>query len=135
MAIRNRFIQVYETDMMGIVHHSNYLRLCEEARVQWFVSQNILGVTKEDVFSLTVVTAQVFYKKSLKYADYASVDLQIKVEGARLFIEYKILNGENELCALAETIHCSMDQNFKPTRLNSELVKKVKESPWKETWL
>lgn len=136
MAIRNRFIQVYETDMMGIVHHSNYLRLCEEARVQWFMSKNVLGVSKEDVFALTVVSAQVLYKKSLKYADLANIDLQLKTEGARFFIQYKIFNQKNELCVLAETIHCSMDLNFKPTRLSAELINTVKkEASWKETWL
>ena len=29
-------VQYYETDQMAIVHHSNYIRWFEEARVDWF---------------------------------------------------------------------------------------------------
>ena len=28
-------IQYYETDKMGITHHSNYIRFMEEARIDW----------------------------------------------------------------------------------------------------
>ena len=28
-------VQYYETDQMGIVHHSNYIRWFEEARIDW----------------------------------------------------------------------------------------------------
>ena len=28
-------VQYYETDKMAIVHHSNYIRWFEEARVDW----------------------------------------------------------------------------------------------------
>ncbi|NLB15722.1 MAG: acyl-CoA thioesterase, partial [Clostridiales bacterium] len=28
-------VQYYETDQMGIVHHSNYIRWMEEARCAW----------------------------------------------------------------------------------------------------
>ena len=29
-------VQYYETDKMGIVHHSNYVRWMEEARIDFF---------------------------------------------------------------------------------------------------
>ena len=28
-------VQYYETDKMGLTHHSNYIRWMEEARVAW----------------------------------------------------------------------------------------------------
>ena len=31
----NRRVKYYETDRMGVVHHSNYLRLLEDARMDW----------------------------------------------------------------------------------------------------
>ena len=31
----SRIINYYETDKMGIVHHSNYIRFLEEARSRW----------------------------------------------------------------------------------------------------
>ena len=30
-----REINYYETDKMGVVHHSNYIRFLEEARCRW----------------------------------------------------------------------------------------------------
>ena len=30
-----REINYYETDRMGVVHHSNYIRFLEEARCDW----------------------------------------------------------------------------------------------------
>ena len=30
-----RMVYYYETDRMGIVHHSNYIRWFEEARLDW----------------------------------------------------------------------------------------------------
>ena len=30
-----RIINYYETDRMGVVHHSNYIRFLEEARCRW----------------------------------------------------------------------------------------------------
>lgn len=31
----SRSVNYYETDQMGIVHHSNYIRYFEEARLHW----------------------------------------------------------------------------------------------------
>ena len=35
-------INYYETDRMGIVHHSNYIRFFEEARIDYLNGLNIL---------------------------------------------------------------------------------------------
>ena len=36
-----RKINYYETDKMGVVHHSNYIRFLEEARCRWLEELNI----------------------------------------------------------------------------------------------
>ena len=36
-----RNINYYETDKMGIVHHSNYIRFMEEARIEFMKKMNI----------------------------------------------------------------------------------------------
>ena len=35
MSVYSHRVQYYETDRMGIVHHSNYVRWMEEARVDF----------------------------------------------------------------------------------------------------
>ena len=37
-----RMVYYYETDRMGIVHHSNYIRWFEEARLDWMKQTTIL---------------------------------------------------------------------------------------------
>ena len=34
-------VQYYETDRMGITHHSNYIRFMEEARTEWMESMGM----------------------------------------------------------------------------------------------
>ena len=41
MYIFERKINYYETDKMGVVHHSNYIRFLEEARSRWMESFNL----------------------------------------------------------------------------------------------
>lgn len=144
MLIYSRSIHVYETDLMGIVHHSNYLRFCEEARVQWckkFVDQSSevemtnAGFEYGDIYGLTVVETKVQHKSPLKYNDTFHIEMQSQISGATLTFQYKITNGKN-LCALGETIHCSVNKDLKPKRLSKKLFEAVKkENKWTETWL
>lgn len=132
--ILKRNIHVYETDLMGIVHHSNYLRLCEEARVEWCRKIGGLGLDDKEVFGLTVVETRVRHHKPARYADVVEIEIQSKIEGVRIFFQYKIRVARQVVCT-AETVHCNIDINFKVKRLNPELIKKVEKEVWTETWL
>ena len=39
--VYKHIVQYYETDMMGFVHHSNYIRWMEESRVDYLRQINI----------------------------------------------------------------------------------------------
>ena len=60
----------YETDSMGIVHHSNYIRWMEEARV-WILQQ--MGIPFAEMEKLgimiTVISAECRYKMPLTFDD------------------------------------------------------------------
>lgn len=139
MSIYRRKVHVYETDLMGIVHHSNYVRFCEEARVDWLIQKGILDLSPSTVYLLTVIDIRFKYIKPLRYREEFSIQLQIKAVGVKLVIQYKIFNSANVLCALAETVHCSINEAFKVLRLDQKMLQKIsshqKESPWTETWL
>lgn len=134
MLIYERHVNVYETDMMGIVHHSNYLRFYEEARVEWCKQKKMLGSHKEAVFGLTVVETRVRHIKPIQYGDLFKVQVQVKAEGVRLFFQYRLYVNE-VLMSTAETVHCSLNLDFKVKRLDSELLKTVESEVWTETWL
>lgn len=135
MFIYKRFLFVYETDLMGIVHHSNYLRFCEEARIEWchrFINykalESELGHKDQHVFDLTVVSTQVEHKKPLVYRDEFKIEMTAQIKGALLHFSYSIKNGNDETCALAFTSHCRVLANFKPARLPAHILKAVKDS-------
>lgn len=138
MFIYSRPVHVYETDLMGIVHHSNYLRFCEEVRLQWskkYVDHTEDKSIEENIFALTVIETKVKHKLPLKYGDTFQIETQARVEGAVLTYQYKIKNN-NLLCALVETSHCSVTKDLKPTRLSKKILNAVKkENKWTETWL
>ena len=129
-----RHVHVYETDLMGIVHHSNYLRFCEEARVDWCKKKGLLGAGEKAVFSLAVFETKVKHVRPAKYSDLIRFAMQVRVEGARIIFQYKLFVKERVVC-LAETVHCNLDENLKVKRLNSELIKMVENELWTGTWL
>ena len=56
MYVYKHRVQYYETDEMGIVHHSNYLRFCEEARVAWAHDRGIMDYQKKGSAALFAVS-------------------------------------------------------------------------------
>lgn len=133
-----RKVHVYETDLMGIVHHSNYLRFCEEARVAWCKQKGVLlNKTSDDrhsVFGLTVYETKVKHVFPMKYDDKFEFKIQVKVSGAKIIFQYKILVGLKLVC-LAETSHCNLGSDLKVKRLNPDLIRIVEREIWTETWL
>ncbi len=129
-----RQVHVYETDLMGIVHHSNYLRFFEEARVDWCKKRGLLGGDEKAVFSLAVLETKVKHVRPAKYSDIFQISIQAKISGARVIFQYKLV-VEEQLVSLAETVHCNLDAQLRVKRLNSELIKMVENEIWTGTWL
>lgn len=109
-------IQYYETDKMGITHHSNYIRFMEEARVDWldkigwnFAKLESMGLTSP------VLSVKCEYKKSTTYSDVILIKLSLEsYNGIKMKIKYEMTNKEtNEVVAIGETQHCFLnDKGF-----------------------
>lgn len=124
-----RKINYYETDKMGIVHHSNYVRYLEEARC--YVLDKI-GMPYKDIENagilIPVLGVNCEYKYPAKFEDTIVIDVQFKkYNGIRMEMKYTITDKETKkLIMNAETKHCFTDENMKPIQL-----KKVKPD-WNE---
>jgi len=128
-------VQFYETDTMGVVHHTNYLRFCEEARVAWAHSVGLIDYQKpESASHFAVLETRVKHVKPSFFGDVLTVELQVKMEGIRIYFQYKI-QKESEIISLAETTHVSLDKNLRPQRLTQEFKNVMETLVWKETWL
>lgn len=101
--------QYHETDQMGIIHHANYVKWMEEARLA-YLEELGLGykqVENEQVFS-PVVSVAVQYKSPVRFADEVEIKVFVKEYTAvKLELAYEFFNKTaNQLCSTASSVHC-----------------------------
>ncbi|MBU5488639.1 acyl-CoA thioesterase [Clostridium sp. MSJ-8] len=110
----------YETDQMGIVHHSNYIRYFEEARID-LMRQVGLDCKKLEELNIIIPVLDAYgqYKKSVKFDDEVVIYTKLtKFTGVKLECSYEVRFKEtNEIAAIGHTSHCFVDENFKPFSL------------------
>ena len=128
--VYERKINYYETDKMGVVHHSNYIRYLEEARSRWMED---LGISMESVEEngFTIPTLEVFCKYKSHVTSGDTIILEPKVtefNGVRMKVEYKVIdkNTGKEIIE-AWTKHCFTDIALKPINIkkNNEKIYKI----------
>ena len=65
-----RRINYYETDRMGVVHHSNYIRYLEEARCSWLDALGMpFSLLEENGITIPVLGVNVTYKHHVTFDD------------------------------------------------------------------
>ena len=119
-----RVVKYYETAQMGVVHHSNYIRWFEEARVEFMRNAGISYKTMEDEgIQIPVVTVSCKYKSPAKFDDTVIVRVWIKkFNGIIVEISYEVADKESgEVRVTGESSHCFVnDTTFKPINLKRE---------------
>jgi len=115
-----RKINYYETDKMGIVHHSNYIRFLEEARCRWLESvQMPFYVMEENGVTIPVLGVNCIYKNYVTFGDTILIKPYVKeYSGVRMTIGYEVTEKETgKTVIVVETKHCFTDKNLKPINL------------------
>ncbi len=118
-----RKVQYYETDRMGLVHHSNYLRWMEEARTDLLEQ---LGLPYDRIerqgILIPVLDASCEYRISFRYGE--SFRVRVVPEsfsGIKMSLNYEIYGGEDgKLHATGHTGHCFLDRGMKPVHLKRD---------------
>lgn len=115
-------VQYYETDRMGITHHSNYIRWMEEARADFLEKKGwpYERIEEEGIIS-PVISVDCRYKKPTTFAD--EVDIEVSVlefNGVKLKIGYVMKLGEETVCE-GESMHCFLNKEGKPVKLSKVL--------------
>lgn len=111
-------VQYYETDKMGVTHHSNYIRWMEEARVDFLEKKGwpFDRLEKEGIIS-PVISVNASYKKPSRFSDKVDIDVSvIEFSGVKLKIRYRMFLGEELICE-GESGHCFVDDKGIPLRL------------------
>ncbi|MEK4647494.1 thioesterase family protein [Exiguobacterium sp. FSL W8-0210] len=113
-------VRYAETDMMGIVYHSNYLVYLELARTELIQSLGLNYKEMEDAGYVSPVTnVNLDYKRSLTYGDTAVVTVWIDhYDGLRTIYGYTVKHPDGKLAVSAKTTHVVVKkENFRPIRL------------------
>ena len=115
-----RNINYYETDKMGVVHHSNYIRFFEEARCQFLKNANLpYDMLEEKGIMSPVLGVSCKYKRHVTFGDTIQIETSIKeFSGVKFTVQYKVYNkNTGELCVEGESNHCFTDSNLKPLNM------------------
>jgi acyl-CoA thioester hydrolase len=118
-----RTAHYYETDKMGIVHHSNYIRWFEEARIHFLAEAGYpYEKMEENGVMIPVQSVKCEYKNAVKFGETVLIVLKVEeFNGFRFRISYKIVGKETgDLKVTGESSHFFTDMNLKPLRTKTE---------------
>lgn len=126
MTVYEHEAQYYETDQMGIIHHSNYIRWFESARIQAMKEVGIDYAKCEEMgFISPVMEVTCTYKSMVHFGDVVLVYARlVEYSGVKFYIEYEVRNKETgELCTTGKSKHCFADKNGRPISLKRSYPK------------
>jgi len=108
-------IQYYETDKMGITHHSNYIRFMEEARIHFLKEAGwpYDKLEEEGVIS-PVVGVTCDYKKTTTFPDELEIVVVVlEVSPVKFRLGYTMTVSEKIVCTATST-HCLLSKDGRP---------------------
>lgn len=103
----------HETDQMGLIHHANYIKWLEEARIYFMDSLGFSYKKMEEAHLLSpVLGIEIEYKTSVCFDEVVYIIVKIlKYAGVRLELSYEIIRKDDgKLCAVARSRHCFLKQ-------------------------
>jgi acyl-CoA thioester hydrolase len=119
-------VRFCETDLMGIVHHSNYLAYFEAGRVEWLRRR---GVTYVDWAAqgmhLPVVEASVRYRAPARFDDVIAIETRlVELRAASLRFEYRMerQNEPGELLAEGFTRLACVNEHHAVQRFSTAVL-------------
>ena len=118
-----RKINYYETDKMGITHHSNYVRFMEEARID-FLEQIGCSYDKMEKAGIIspVIGIECEYKRSTTFGDELRIQVQIvEYKRVKLSVAYTMINTKTEqIVFTGRSHHCFLNTEGKPMALSKQ---------------
>lgn len=124
---RSHVVRYAETDQMQFVHHSNYLKYFEMARLEWLSSLGIsYAAMEKNGILMPVVSAELNFKKPLFFGDELSVRVSLKKPPmATLEFNYQIVNqSDEEICTGGTVLAFLSAKKNRPMRCPKFLLDK-----------
>ena len=118
-------VRYYETDQMGVVHHSNYIRYFEVART---LSMKKVGIPYDEMerkgVAMPIVSVSCDYKRPALFGDTILVTTILdQLPTVKIYYRYEIHNQKGELLATGTTVLAFIDALTKrPKRAPQYLI-------------
>ena len=115
-------VQYYETDKMGITHHSNYVRWMEEARIAFL---NEIGMQYEKMEAQGIVSPvtaiECKFRATTTFPDEITVQARVaEFKGIVLKFRYEMTNQRGERVFEGRSEHCFLRSDGRIMRLDKE---------------
>lgn len=118
--IYKRKVFYYETDQMGIVHHSNYIRWFEEARIDYLEKMGV-GYDQMETQGIIspVLSVEAVYLRMLYFGDAVTIETKIKeYNGIKLTLAYEVISDKTgKVHCRGISKHCFLDKSGRPLAL------------------
>ncbi|MCR5254472.1 MAG: acyl-CoA thioesterase [Acetatifactor sp.] len=118
-------VQYYETDKMGITHHSNYIRWMEEARIDFLsrIGWDFARLEKEGIIS-PVLNVTCDYKKTTTFSDEVTISVSVQeFKGVKLQLAYEMKNADGQVVCVGTSSHAFLNTEGRPIRMKQEQPK------------
>ena len=115
-------VQYYETDKMGITHHSNYVRWMEEARIDYLdqIGWNYARLEEMGIIS-PVRAVECHYRATTTFGDRISIRAGIEdFNGVVLRLRYVMENENGTKVFEGYSEHCFLNRDGLILRLKKE---------------
>ena len=121
MFVYQHKIHYYETDRMGVTHHSNYIRFMEEARVAYLdaIGASYASIETKGIVS-PVIAVEGAFKHTTTFDDVIDIEVSVKsMTTFKLKLGYTMrCRGEVVFEGLSQ--HCFLDKEGKPLAIDAE---------------
>lgn len=115
-----REINYYETDKMGVVHHSNYIRFLEEARCKWLKELGIsMEYLEENGYTIPTLEINCQYKSHVTSGDVIIIrPILTEYNGVRMTVSYEVKEEKTKREVIkAWTKHCITNKELRPINM------------------
>lgn len=110
----------HETDQMGIIHHANYIRWFEEARIAFLRQIGFPYETLEEAgIYIPVLDVTAKYQQMVRFGDSVQIFVSLaRCSPVKMTITYEIWNEEKTtLYTSGQSQHCFLNSAYQPVSL------------------
>lgn len=125
-------VRYYETDQMGVVHHSNYIRYFECARNGMMAALGlpIEVVESEHHIMIPIISVECRFRHPARMGDTLTVTADIeRIPLAKLTVKQSVRNQRGEICAEGQVVLGFLNsKTFTPVACPESIIRILEEA-------